>query len=407
MFHAKRLEQVAARIAARDAERELLFVEVDPGRIPRLDPVTFTAKNFELAVSPDSSYSFLEEAISSARKELLLYIYNISAPYLLQLLRDRVEHGVRMRIMYDTHDTGSAERKALNTLGAEVREAPSSGARSVFSPCHQKMMVIDGQSAVVGSANWATSSIPKPATSGQYKMGNREWLIRIGDKAVAKWFRDFFNADWNIPETRGVALERVPPPGIGPASAMLDVMRIPSRRFPSRSISATAQVRPILCPTNYLPDVKALLSSAKRSIYLQQQYIKAGAGVNELMKVVAKKSATCDVRIIGTTKFPEAWQDTIDTVSAAGLLDRLRALNLAYFVHCHNKGIVVDRKRVVVCSTNWSSDSIHRAREAGVIVESTEIAGYYADVFEFDWDEGIPASQAKQVMMEIHPADTH
>jgi len=113
------------------------------------------------------------------------------------------------------------------------------------------------------------------------------------------------------------------------------------------------------------------------------------------------------VRIIGTTKFPEAWQDTIDTVSAAGLLDRLRALNLAYFVHCHNKGIVVDRKHVVVCSTNWSSDSIHRAREAGVIVESTEIAGYYADVFEFDWDEGIPASQTKQVIMEIHPADTH
>jgi phosphatidylserine/phosphatidylglycerophosphate/cardiolipin synthase-like enzyme len=103
----------------------------------------------------------------------------------------------------------------------------------------------------------------------------------------------------------------------------------------------------------------------------------------------------------------------------AGLLDRLRAINLASFTHLHNKGVLVDRKAVIVSSTNWSENSITRAREAGVLVESPAVAGYYARVVDVDWASGIdPAdvprhlaalgevlSRVDTATEEIHPAD--
>jgi phosphatidylserine/phosphatidylglycerophosphate/cardiolipin synthase-like enzyme len=51
----------------------------------------------------------------------------------------------------------------------------------------------------------------------------------------------------------------------------------------------------------------------------------------------------------------------------------------------HNKGIVVDGKRVLVSSQNWSGDGFLRNRDAGLIVDDEEIAGYYEAIFLDDW----------------------
>jgi len=51
----------------------------------------------------------------------------------------------------------------------------------------------------------------------------------------------------------------------------------------------------------------------------------------------------------------------------------------------HNKGLVVDGEAVVVSSTNWSDFSVTLSREAGVIVRDPEVAGWYAAVFDHDF----------------------
>lgn len=74
---------------------------------------------------------------------------------------------------------------------------------------------------------------------------------------------------------------------------------------------------------------------------------------------------------------------------------------------------------VIVSSTNWSENSLTKAREAGVLIEAPEIAGYFNEVFDFDWsiawDPGIvPANLVRlfsEAMFvpggfeEVHPAD--
>jgi phosphatidylserine/phosphatidylglycerophosphate/cardiolipin synthase-like enzyme len=97
-------------------------------------------------------------------------------------------------------------------------------------------------------------------------------------------------------------------------------------------------------------------------------------------------------------------------------------MNLTYYTHLHNKGLIVDRQKVVVSSTNWSENSITRARESGVLIESAEIAGYFAEVFDFDWSVAtdptlLPANAplflpgavqegaVVELDEEVHPAD--
>ena len=52
----------------------------------------------------------------------------------------------------------------------------------------------------------------------------------------------------------------------------------------------------------------------------------------------------------------------------------------------HNKGFVVDHQTVVVSSQNWSGDGALRNRDAGLIVQSAQVAQYFEPVFLEDWD---------------------
>ena len=135
------------------------------------------------------------------------------------------------------------------------------------------------------------------------------------------------------------------------------------------------------------------------------------------MKAVkARRDAGVDVRIIVSSRFAKNWEKTKDTLTAHGLLGRLKAINLDNFIHCHNKGVIAD-DHVVVSSTNWSENSVRRAREAGVEMHSKDLAQYFAVVFEDDWDNGWTVAQGDAgpsfdieagvdvEMAAVHPAD--
>jgi phosphatidylserine/phosphatidylglycerophosphate/cardiolipin synthase-like enzyme len=52
----------------------------------------------------------------------------------------------------------------------------------------------------------------------------------------------------------------------------------------------------------------------------------------------------------------------------------------------HNKGVIVDDKRVLVSSINWNSNSPNFNREAGVIIDHPGVARYFREVFDDDWN---------------------
>lgn len=407
-------------------EKQGVYGVFDPARIPDLQIKTFGGlKGVRAAVSPDCSYRLVRDALNAAGETLDLYIYNLSADHLLELLRNAKDRGVAVRIMYDVMDTRGDEKNKIKQLGVETKEAPSSGRRKVFTVCHQKFAVIDNKSLLLGSANWASSSIPKVTVPHKFKKGNREWLVHITDEGIAAWFAELFQADWDIVEMEGpqgaAGALGVEAPIVGELEARAAAVTVPPEVFDlSEPLAEGATVTPILSPDNYFKLVRKLIRDAQESVYVEQQYIVAGgAKTQELLEELAARKGQVEIRIIVSPAYPESWDKTKETLEAADLLDCLRAINLDSFTHLHNKGVLVDGRYSVVTSTNMSENSITQAREAGVLIDSDEIGGYYRKVFDVDWETGIdPAdvashlaavedalSRVEEPTVEVHPAD--
>ena len=51
--------------------------------------------------------------------------------------------------------------------------------------------------------------------------------------------------------------------------------------------------------------------------------------------------------------------------------------------------IVVDSNSVLVSSQNWSDFAVSKNREAGLLIRYADLAKYFADVFNVDWDTGL------------------
>jgi Phosphatidylserine/phosphatidylglycerophosphate/cardiolipin synthases and related enzymes len=257
--------------------------QLDPERQPKLEITTYkSVREMTAAVSPDCSFGLVKEAIDSAKREVCLYIYDASADHMLDLLRAAKHRNVHIRLMYDVTDTRRDKKAKLKGLGVELKEAPSTGGR-VFTVCHQKFAVIDDSILLLGSANWATSSIPMIAAPGQFKKGNREWLIRIDQPSVAKWFKRLFIADWEIPEVEQ------PPAAMAMALPAEEVFFAPAmpeqpeKIFAAKHVdlSKPASVTPIISPNNYASLLRKLIREAKTSVYIEQQYILAGGPTSE------------------------------------------------------------------------------------------------------------------------------
>jgi hypothetical protein len=56
----------------------------------------------------------------------------------------------------------------------------------------------------------------------------------------------------------------------------------------------------------------------------------------------------------------------------------------------HNKGVIVDRRKVLISSINWNEYSPTNNREAGLIIENEDVAEFYTGVFRYDWYDGSP-----------------
>ncbi len=120
----------------------------------------------------------------------------------------------------------------------------------------------------------------------------------------------------------------------------------------------------------------------------------------DAIKEACRISPWLDVRIIVAKPFPgrryEKEAEAIEAIARTlGLRmgEHVRILNPKYFVHCHNKLLVVDDQFVLISSQNWSDAAITRNREAGLWIDYPELASYYSTIFKSDWDsalQGVP-----------------
>jgi len=79
--------------------------------------------------------------------------------------------------------------------------------------------------------------------------------------------------------------------------------------------------------------------------------------------------------------------------------------NIRLQPNVHNKGFIVDSRTVVVSSQNFSPAGIEENRDAGVIIESAEIANCFEAIFLSDWnDKAKPFASRATARLASRPA---
>ena len=378
-----------------------------PIRVPRFK----ISGEFVTYASPDSTYAVTKRFFDDAQRSILIGIYDFTAVYVKELLLKAMRRGVKVSLMLDL-DNRTGETAVFNSLvkhGCDGVPAPScaSDYANYFASSHEKVIVIDDEWTLVQSGNYSENSIPQNdrdgGDRGAFVPGNRDMGVAVRSAELARFFSKVLRSDMRLElraegrealSGRMAQLEAVE--AFQSAPAAVPVKLAPSKRFrPARAVSVT----PVLSPDNYMQTIPGLLAAAEKSVWIEQQYIRGGQEeIRRLLTAIqsaAKKHPQLDVRIVLARPFPGARfakeAAEIESLKDYGLPmgKCVRILNPKYFVHCHNKLILVDNRRVLISSQNWSDSAVVKNREAGLLIESPEIARYYAGIFQSDWETGL------------------
>jgi phosphatidylserine/phosphatidylglycerophosphate/cardiolipin synthase-like enzyme len=377
----------------------------------KIDVPDATSKEMIAYASPDSAFAVTKCFLDSAKKSILIGIYDFTAGYIKEMLLKAMRRGVKVTLMLDLDGrTGETELfRDLVKHGCDGVPAPSCASKNAhyFASSHEKVIVIDDSWTLVQSGNFTENSVPQnEKDSGdpqEFVPGNRDTGIAVRSEPLARFFSKVLRSDMKL-ELDAAGAEAL----LGGMATLEEVEALqaapalpPAKLFASKRFAPSKPVRitPVLSPDNYMDVIPDFLGSATKSITIEQQYIRGEQPlIKSLLETIVKtrkEHRALRVRIIVAKPFPGGRFDkeakAIKGLSKFGLKlgTNVRILNPKRYVHCHNKLIIVDDRAVLVSSQNWSDFAVSKNREAGLLIENADIARYFAGIFQTDWDTGL------------------
>lgn len=338
--------------------------------------------------SPDCSFDVIANELKDASK-LLINMYIFTNPFIAKILN---ESDAEIKIYLDGNVYGGIplEEKYIAYMldkKAEVRFMLSNEKEGIYKRYrynHAKYVVINDKKCIIESANWAKSGIP---IDNSY--GNREWGIVIEDENLSKALATVFYYDWNPLFQDSVEFNESSLTHGKPKNFTISYF-IPKGNYKAKfspfCIEDRLNVTLIEAPDNAENEILNLLADAKKEILVQQAYIEKewNNGLNPFLKELIKKNESgVAVKLIldGTYETNrERNGEIINFLKSKGIEAKYGKICI------HNKGVIVDGKKVLISSINWGENSVRRNREIGVIVENDEIAEYFRSIFYYDWN---------------------
>lgn len=368
-------------------------------------------------VSPDEGWAQLSEFINSVKAgDFTVGMYDFSAPHIMDALVGIAKKGVPFFLSYDGKPPAGAGKqgnkkddKSEDFIISEIQskatapfehEKASLGKFGLWANAyHIKVAVKNLETFWLSSGNWQSSNQPVINPNKKFSTYlnnyNREWHVILTSKTLAKMYHDFLMFDIEQSRIKNSAKiaslveeELIDLPDF-PITQQL-VASDTIKRFPAEtfhfSTAEPLKIQPLLTPDNYMPKIRSLIESARRTLYFQNQYINIGKDTTDdyfdLLTALKDKAIdnAIDCRIILRYE-PNARIMKENLVNFGFPPDKIRIQN-----NCHNKGILIDDEIAVVGSHNWSNYGVEWNRDASLIIYDAGVCGYYKKVFEYDWE---------------------
>lgn len=394
-----------------------------PAKVPLAKvsrPITILA-----CASPDAGFTVLAQFLQATTRSLTVGLYDFTSGDILRTLTSVIEkRRLPFKMVLDhpslNATANQSDGQTVQALGKADRAATVNWALTEVDPdttkwifptaYHIKVAVRDSNAFWLSSGNWNVSNQPNLAANspsrGSLKTADRDWHVVMMDEGLARVFEAYIEHDYEVAgaaQANRAVQQRQLKIGIEQATKQLraEMKKQPIGPVKPRGVpftlgapkvftKAPMSVQPLLTPDRgrktsmYAENVLALIRSARKTLYMQYQYIhpSSGSGIAgfvALLDAVADAvRRKVDVRIICSQY--ENTPQYIELMHERGLAGALRVQD-----NVHNKGIVVDSKTVLVSSQNWSSQGVLQNRDAGVIIGHAGIAQYFQASFLQDW----------------------
>jgi hypothetical protein len=377
--------------------------------------------------SPDAGFTVLAKFLEATTKNLTVGLYDFTSGDILRTLLGVIDTRRLPYTMVLDHPAlnptaNQSDEQTVQSITKGDRDARVMWALTETDPdttkwifptaYHIKVAVRDSNAVWLSSGNWNVSNQPNLAartpSRGALDTADRDWHVVVMDEGLAKTFEAYIAHDFQVASgvQADVAVrQRQLKLAIEQAVKLqrAEMKKQPLEPVKSRGVpftlgapkvftKARVTVQPLLTPDRgrktsmYAENVLALITSARKTLYLQYQYVHPSSdpsvsGFTDLIDAVADAvRRKVDVRFICSQY--ENTPQYIELMHERGLSGVLRVQD-----RVHNKGIVVDSKVVLVSSQNWSSQGVLQNRDAGVIITHPGIAQFFEANFLQDWQD--------------------
>ena len=378
--------------------------------------------------SGDNLEQLLINAIQSAEEEILVAVQELSLPRIAESLVAASRQGVNVKVILENNystpwsqqhelDLSRHGRQRLRRLKAladrdqngvvSPQEERESDALLILQNgriawiddtedgskgsglMHHKFVVIDGERVITGSANFTNSGIHGDAGATQTR-GNVNHLINIQSPDLASIFKEEFAQMW----------------GDGPGGSKNSRFGRNKTAQPLRTVKVGSMNVSVLFPPHAkthsghgLDLIEDQLGRAKKTIDLALFVFSAQQLTNKLAERI---SAGVKLRLLADPGFASrSFSEVLDLLGVA-LPDRFCKLEagnqplskplkgigtprLARGDKLHHKFAVIDNKKVITGSFNWSPSAAHTNDETLLVIESPKLAAHFTQEMDRMW----------------------
>ncbi len=296
--------------------------------------------SLSLVTEPQAGISRVLGLINSAKTSVDLVMYELNDPQVEQALSLSRQRGVRIRVLlnggyYGKPDTTNPNQAAYDYLQAQ--HVPVRWTPSYFALTHQKTLVVDGKTSLIMTFN----------LTPQYYSTSRDFGVTDTDAHDVAAIETAFSDDWQDQKTAAPAGD--------------DLVWSPDSEFATLS----------------------LINNAKTSINIYNEEM-ADSKVVSALGAAAMRGV--QVRVVMTDS--SEWHSNFTKLKADGV--QVHTFTASAPIYVHAKMIVADNSRAFLGSENFSTTSLERNRELGLITADKDIISDLNTTFSSDFQHATP-----------------
>ncbi|MGD1012135.1 MAG: phospholipase D-like domain-containing protein [Acidimicrobiales bacterium] len=283
--------------------------------------------------------------VLSAKKSVDMTMYELVDPTMVaDLIKDR-RRGVKVRVILDTNRERSHDLAAFDALKAGgVKVA---WANTIYEATHQKTITVDGVESLILTGN----------LTAEYYTTTRDFGVFDTNPKDVKAIEAVFGADF--------AHKAVKP------SDGADLVWSPGSQA----------------------QILAVINGAHHTLSIENEEM-ADSAITRALVAAAKRKVTVEVTMTADSAYDSDWAAI---VKAGGHVHLYADSSSVLYIHA--KAIVADagssHKKAYVGSINFSSASMNRNRELGVITTNARIVDELNAVLTKDYSDCTPATGCK------------